>query len=494
MKHKLLRTMLALVIATSVAVGFSASPSALGAGTNTFTGFILQNLGSDMAIVNVEYRSTTGGTAVKTDTGITITVGSSANFDQRYQSDLGSPFAGGVIAYSTQPLGAVVNVGRTPIATGAVNAYESYAGYDDTSVGTYLMIPQVVKNISSAGLIYNTSISVQNTDIVNSTAITITYVPDPVTNPLFCKAPSTCISTPYQKTGITIPAGGVYVVDQASQSSGEIGDMFFGGAQISAARNVAVVTLMTGATSGTNLDQTLNAIPAYPSGATGAMALPFLGKYFVSLGDSYSSAYMISNFSSLTATVTVTYTTFAGVQSGVDTVEVGGNSTKNVDLRSTSGLSGAATFFGSARATSDQPVRIMSNMRGGSRYAMTYDAVYGGGTSVYAPVAYKYIPSQGYQFSSSITIANFGGSPAEVYLDYRDARSGKPSALNQGPIVVTDTVSLDLRSSFTTASLTDFYGGIVVRCTNGQSVGAIVQTRGAGGVGDAQMAYRGFSK
>lgn len=471
------------------------SSTALGAGTSTYTAFVVQNLGGDTANIVVEYRNTAGGSPVATSSGITVTVGGSISFDQRFESALGSSFLGNAVVSSDQPMGAVVNIGRTATVAGAVPAVESYNGTDQSAVGQSLRIPQVLKGVSSAGLVYNTEMSIQNTDLSNSATVTITFSPDPTLNPIICTSPAVCISSPFVKTSITIQPGGVYVLNQANQPNTEIGDRFYGSAQVASNRNVAVQTTLTGATSVSNLDQTLNAIPTYSNGSTSLISVPAVYKNIVSLGDSYSTAFLISNFSGSIANVTITYTNSSGVQVGsADVLQVQPNAVLNVDQRTATALAGDATFFGSARVSSNQPIRVMVNLRGGSRYAMTYDSLYGGNDEVYLPVAYKFISSQGYSYSSSAIISNFGSTPATVFIDYRDLRAGKPSALNQGPIIVTDTVAVDLRFSATTAGLPDFFGSIVIRSTNGQPIGAIVQTRGAGGSGDVLFAYKGFGK
>ncbi len=481
----------AIALALSLTV-YASVFSAPSGGTTTSTTFVLQNLGSATANAAVDFRKT-DGTIQYTASGITIPVGASVNFDQRYDTNLGTSFQGGAIASSDQPLGAVVNVLRVAIAgSGASNAYESYNGFDSTATGQSIRLPQILKNVSSGGLVYNTQISIQNTDVSSAAAVTLTFTPDPVLNPAVCVSPSVCISSPFVKTGISVPAGGVYVLDQSSQPNTEIGDKFFGAVLVTSGNNVAVQVLSTGSSGGA--DQVLLAYPSYAGGTTGQISLPSVYKNLVSLGDSYSTAFLIANFGSVAANVTITYTAGAvGSVSGVDTITVGPNSVKNVDQRYDAPSITSASFLGSATAasTNGQPIAIMVNLRGGARYAMTYDGIRGGGAKVYLPVGYKYINSAGYSWSSTAVVHNFGSAPANIHISYFDTRAGKPSVTNLGPYVVTDTVQIDLRYHVSTSTLTDFFGSIVI--DSDQPVGAMVQTRGSGGSGDALFAYKGLT-
>jgi hypothetical protein len=343
-------------------------------------------------------------------------------------------------------------------------------------------------------LFYNTEIAVQNTDTTNAATVSLTFTPDPTLNPVICTAPSTCISAPVTKSGISIPAGGTYVLNQKGQTDPVIGDKFFGSVAVTSDRNVAVQVLSTGENASGN-DQVLLAYPSYAAGTTGPIALPSVYKNLVSLGDSYSTAFLIVNFSSVAATVKITYTAGAvGTAAATpDTISVAANSVKNVDQRYADAPAiTSASFLGSAVASADQQIAIMVNLRGGSRSAFTYDGITGGSTKVFLPVGYKNIASAGYSWSSTAIVRNFGAAPANIRFDYIDNRSGHAAVLNQGPYVVDGTVQFDLRYHPSTTSMTDFFGAMVIN--SDQPVGAMVQTRGAGGSGDALLAYKGLGQ
>jgi hypothetical protein len=493
MKKKIVFSLLIVIILAA-----AAGSSAYGGGTTTATSFVVQNLGNAEAGVTIDYRGATSGTVQDTQT-MSITVGAAANFDQRFQANLPSGFIGGAVVSSGQPIGAVVNLLRAATTSGAVNAYESYNGFGSTNVGQSIRLPQILKNVSSAGLAYNTQISVQNTDTVNPASVTLKFTPDPTINPVVCKSPSQCISSPYTTPAIPIPAGGVYNLDQGGQSNSQIGDVFFGSVLVTetTGRNVAVQVIATGASGG--LDQQLLAYPSYVGGTTNPIALPSVYKNIVSLGDSYSTAFLIANFGSSDATVAITYTAGSiGTASATpDTIIVPANGVKNVDQRGDAPAITSANFLGSAiaQSTNGQPIAIMVNLRGGSRFAMTYDGIAGGGTKVYLPVGYKNINSQGYSWSSTMIVHNFGASAANVTVDYLDNRSGKPSAtgVTLGTIQPGGTIQYDLRFDASISTLPDFFGAIVLTSTNGQPIAAMVQSRGANGSGDSLLAYKGLT-
>ena len=429
---------LALVLAVCLVLGVAAIAS--GAGSATSTSFVLQNLGSAEASATVEFRNP-DGTIKYSYPGITIAVGTAKSFDQRYDANLGTSFSGSVIASSDQQLGSVVNLMRIANTMGAVNSYESYNGFDATSIGADIRLPQVLKTVSSAGLIWNTDITIQNTDTGASASVELVFTPDPVLNPAICTAPSVCITQPYTKTGITVLAGGSYNLAQAGQPNTEIGDKFFGSVRVLSSKNVAVQTLATGTLGG--LDQVLVAYPSYSAGTTNPIVMPSVYKAIMSLGDSYSTSFLIANMGDTAATVRITYTVgTVGTVVGFDEVTVPAKGVKNVDQRYDAPSITSATFLGSAKITpmNGVPVAAFANLRGGSRYAFSYDGLTSGATKVYLPVGYKNISSAGYSWASTVVVSNFGapGTTAHVRISYYDNRVGIAPVTNMGPVRCVD--------------------------------------------------------
>jgi hypothetical protein len=456
-----------------------ASPDA----TSTATAFVLQNLGTDTAATDVEFRST-DGTVTKSYLGLSIPVGTAVNMDQRYASgDPGaSPFLGSVIASSNQPLGSVVNLART----GTVPSYESYNGLGDQTIGTSVRVLQVLKGVASGGLTYNTSIAIQNTDTAAATSVTVTFIPDPILNP----AVGGTITSPVSKT-YPVAQGGMLLLDQATQSDPNIGAKFFGSAKVeSTSAPVAVVTTSSGG------EQLLLAYPSYSAGSTQPIGLPSVYKNVASAGLSYSTAFLIANMGTGDATVTITYLpTVRGTVAGSDTITIPAGTVKNVDQRYDAPSITSSDFIGAALVTPTAgSVAVMVNLRGGGQYAMTYGGLTTGvaaGGKMFLPVGYKNIASAGISWSSTIVFYTFT-SDAQVRLIFNDNRTGySPWTTTTYTVKAGD--QFDLRYHASTSGHDTFFGAVVVEVISGQ-VAAVVQTRGLGGAGDALMAYQGLAQ
>jgi hypothetical protein len=162
------------IIGILLIVAICALPAAGQGGGTMSTAFAVQNLGSDPAQVVVEFRDTSG--ALRNTLSQTIAAGANYNFDQRYSSGYpgADPFQGSAIVSADQPIGAAANMMRTG---GVVPAYESYNALDTSGIGKDIMLPQILKNVSSAGLVWNTTIVIQNTDTANSANVQLVLIP-----------------------------------------------------------------------------------------------------------------------------------------------------------------------------------------------------------------------------------------------------------------------------------------------------------------------------
>jgi hypothetical protein len=281
------------------------------------------------------------------------------------------------------------------------------------------------------------------------------------------------------------------LLDQATQSDPNIGAKFFGSAKVES--DVAAVGVVTTSDGG---GQLLLAYPSYAGGSTQPIALPSVYKNVASAGLFYSTAFLIANMGTGAATVEITYLpTVKGTVSGKDTITIPAGSVKNVDQRYDAPSITSSDFMGAALVTpTSGSVAVMANMRGGSQFAMTYGGLAGGvnaGGKMFLPVAYKNIASGGLSWSSTIVFHSFTG-PAVVKLTFNDNRSGF-SPWTTSNFTVNAGDQFDLRYHASTAGHDTFFGAVVVEVVSGQ-VGAIVQTRGLGGSGDALMAYQGLSQ
>jgi hypothetical protein len=470
-----------LVVALLVMVTFPAVMQ--DGGGSMSTAFAVQNLGEEEANIEASFYNTTGENTANLPQ--TVPAGANFNFDQRYDSgDPGADtFQGAAIVSADQPIGAAANMVRTG---GPAPAYESYNALDMEAVGKSLLLPQILKDVASGGLSYNTTIVIQNTDTENQASVQVVFTPDPDINPVV----GGTLEQPYTHT-LNIPGGGSAYIDQATDPSG-IGDKFFGSARVLSDIDVAVVVYNDGG------GQILFALPAYAEGSTDPIYLPSVYKEIVSLGDSYSTAFLIVNFGDVDAEVEIEYLPIVGeaaTQKDVVTVKAGGS--LNVDQRYVDGIT-SDTFFGAAaiKSTNNQPIAAMVNLRGGTRYGMTYGGLMAGTTSAgYIPISYKEVASGGYSWSSTVVVQNMGGADAQVEFTFYPAGEAEIADVETYTVTAAEGVrQFDLR--YTTAIGADgvneqprFIGALKVDVVSG-TAGVMVQTRGAGGAGDSLMAFQ----
>jgi hypothetical protein len=471
-----------LSIALVLALALAAAPAMSQGGSSTMsTAFAVQNLGDDTATVGVDFYSTDG---TNTNTlSQDVAASENYNFDQRYDTgDPGTdPFQGSAIVSADQPIGAAANMVRTG---GAAPGFESYNALDTSGAGQDLLLPQLLKNVSSGGLTYNTTIVIQNTDTDNPAEVDIVFSPDPNLNP----AVGGTLIEPYTHS-VTIPAGGSVYIDQSTTpSEANIGATFFGSGQIIADRDVAPVVYNDGG------DRVLFALPSYAGGTIDPIVLPSIYKEIVSLGDSYSTAMLIVNFGDEDAVVEIDYLPVVGEVGSTDTVTVTAKAALNVDQRYVSGIT-SDTFFGAAeiQSTNGQPIAAMVNLRGGTRYGMTYGGVMGGGTTAYIPIAYKEIASGGYSWSSTVIVQNM--EPTTSTVNFTFYPGGEAAIEDAMDYDVGEIRQFDLR--YTTSigaggadEQSSFIGAVKVE--SDQTVGVMIQTRGAGGTGDSLMSFLGL--
>jgi hypothetical protein len=457
---------------------------ALAQGTIS-TAFAVQNLGDQDADITVEFRSASG--ALTGSIYQRVGPGGLYNFDQRYDSGNPgqSPFQGSAIVSASQPVGAVVNMMRRG---GEVESHESYNGLADDQIGTNIVIPQILRNISSAGLVWNTTISVQNTNTSASVDVQILYIPDPIMNATL----GGTLTQPYTQT-LTLAAGATRIVDQAVEPT-QIGAKFFGSARVYATGPVGVSAYSDGS------GRVLMAYPTFTSGTTNAIALPSIYKNIMSLGNSYSTAILIANLGSSEAQVEIRYlaTSGIGTVSGVDTVTVPVNGARNVDQRYTDGHAPSITsdrFMGGAvvRSTNGQPIAVMVNLRGGSRYGMTYAGISQESSVSYLPIAYRGISSFGNVYDSTPIVFN----PADTAVSVRFTfyRTNGQVIADPTWYPVEKVRQFDLRYVTALTNHGSFIGSIKIETSDGRPIRTMVQTRGSGGAtGDVFMSYLGLTR
>lgn len=444
----------------------------------TSTSILVQNLSTSAAdLVAVDFYNTAGThTGQKQVTGLcgecTVT------FDQRYSSgDPGSdPFQGAAIVQSDQPIGAVVQEVRSGGSAG-VNSYEAYNGIGQTA--KEITAPLILRGINSAGKVWNTFMSIQNTSTTASANVTVTFTPDPVVGLGNADTMAT-----------TIPAGGSWYIEQVDQS--DLGTMFFGSAKVVSSDQDVAVVVNSGTTDGAGLI-------AYPTYVTGSseVYLPGAMKDILSQGDNFFTSVTIVNMGTSPVDVTVEYQPVVGTAGAAYTINNIATAT-TVDQRYDSAIT-SATFFGAVKlsVSGSGSIAAMLNTRGDRattgalRFATTYSGFPGGDTTVFAPYLLKYISSAGYNWSATLLVQNLdpGAGPLNVSIVYKEDPAFGSDTFSSS-VTVDEFASVDLRYD---TNLTEgtFYGG--AKLTASRPFGVAVLVRGSGGSGDALSSYLGIA-
>ena len=205
-----------------------------------------------------------------------------------------------------------------------------------------------------------------------------------------------------------------------------------------------------------------------------------------------TQAVLVVNLGDAEAQVEIQYfpTGVGTVSGGTDTFAVGVNACKGIDQRYDAPSITSDTFMGGAviTPTNGVPIAANVNLRGGSRYGMTYGGLMTSGTTAYLPISYREISSQGYSWSSTIIVYNFDTSDAHVNFTFYPI--GGATIEDTNTYTVTKVSQFDLRYHTAITSEPSFIGAVKVE--SDKSIGAMVQTRGAGGTGDALMAFQGL--
>jgi len=474
---------MAVLISCALLIGMISVVSAQdlpGAEGTTSTSILVQNLSTSPGHVMVDFYNT-AGTKTGTKENASLAGESSTTFDQRYASgDPGTtPFQGAAIVSADVPIGAVVQMVRTG-GTAGVNSYDAYNGLRTPNLT--VKAPLILRGISSAGRVWNTTMAIQNTSTTAAAHVTVTFTPYP--------GMGNAATLNY-----TIPAGGTQYIAQSGQT--ELGTTFFGSASVvSTDQNVAVAV-----TSGSADGAALIAYPTFMAGSTNVY-LPGAMKNIASQGDNYFTSLTIVNMGGAgdpAPIVSVLYQPETGTATGAYNVTV--STATTIDLRTDTHIT-SATFFGSVKLTSTNGTAIaaMLNTRadtpgGQAKFATTYGGFASGVTTAYVPYLLKYISSAGYNWSTSILVQNL--DPAAGNLDIQIVYKEDPSigthtyTSNQTGIATSRTVDLRLDTNLTQAT---FYGGAKITSTNGRPFGVVVLVRGSGFTGDALSSYQGISQ
>jgi hypothetical protein len=279
------------------------------------------------------------------------------------------------------------------------------------------------------------------------------------------------------KSGTLDPEGSI-TFDQR-YSSGDPGeDPFQGAAILSSNQPVAAVVqaVRTGGSGGVNSYEAYNGV-----GSTAqTIKAPLLLRGIPSAGKMWNTTMAIQNTNvGASAAVTITFTPDPAVGLGsaytYNTTIPGGGS-EYVDQADQTQL--GTTFYGSAVVEADQDIGVVvtSGTTDGS-VLIAYPTYTAGSTTVYLPGAMKNIPSMGYNYFTSVTIVNLGGSGDPdpiVEVDYKP-QSGTVSGAYTTTVGTATTIDMRYDSHITSST---FMGAVVLESTNGTPIAAMLNTRG----------------
>jgi hypothetical protein len=293
----------------------------------TSTSILVQNLSTLNADIGVNFYNT-GGTLTGQKSATGLCGECSVTFDQRYSSgDPGTdPFQGAAIVESTQPIGAVVQEVRTG-GTAGVNSYEAYNGIGQAA--TEITAPLILRGINSAGKVWNTTMSIQNTSTTDPANVTVTFTPDPAVG----------LGSADTQSG-TIPPGGSWYIEQVDQSA--LGAMFFGSAKVVSSDQDVAVVVNSGTTDGAGLI----AYPTYTAGSS-EVYLPGAMKDILSLGDNFFTSITIVNMGTSPVDVTLEYQPLSGTVGAAYTIPNVATAV-TVDQRFDSAIT-SPSFFGAVK-------------------------------------------------------------------------------------------------------------------------------------------------
>lgn len=267
--------------------------------------------------------------------------------------------------------------------------------------------------------------------------------------------------------------------DQRYESGNPGTDPFQGAAIVSADQPIGAVVqvVRTGGSGGVNSYEAYNGVKT-PNTIVKA---PLILRGISSAGKTWNTTMVIQNPNvSASAQVTITFTPDPQVGQGnadtkTYTISPGGTWYLDQSTQTTLGTS----FFGSASVESNQSVAVAvtSGTDDGSAL-IVYPTFTAGSTSAYLPGAMKNIPSQGYNYFTSLTIVNLGGSgdpPPVVKIEYQP-QSGTVGAAYDVTVNTATTIDQRYDSHITSDS---FFGAIkLTNTTNSTPFAAMLNTRG----------------
>lgn len=359
----------AVLLLAALPVAVSADTPAPGGPFNT--AFRVQNLGNQNANCVFSFYNSTGLEAYSSGALTPIPPGESLYVYVPSLTGLANGQYAGVVSCD-QEVAAVVNFSDS-------NSGASYSGVRDVS--TTLYAPGIYDNYYN----YYSNVVVQN---ASGGPINITieiYEPGNAT-PV------------YTDTRNNVPANGFVTFEQEGLT--ELATNRTYSAKITGTGNIAAVVNIYGRGP---YDNQLYSYNTFAGGSTVAYAPVIMNAYY-----GYNTALVIQNMGTITATVTITYSTGTVKTTTIAPGAADSRYTPNEGLPS--GLLTGAKI----ECTNGQPLAVLVNESTGKNRAASYTGLTAGTTTVRAPIVMR----RYYKYNTSITCQNVGTASATMSVSY----------------------------------------------------------------------------
>lgn len=269
----------------------------------------------------------------------------------------------------------------------------------------------------------------------------------------------------WQRSGL-IPPGGSLAIAQADMADVPDGTVLSAVVRVTAGPPVAAVVYQT------RPDGMALSYEGFASGAPTVYAPLQFREY-----GGWSTGIQVQNVGSAPCTATLTVIPQGGGLSYTYSASLAPGASHTWDFRNPDQVPGLpAGFLGSATVSSDngQPlVAVVNEVKSGETISLSYDALTGGATTLYAPFIARDAPLWEQQWSTGLQVQNLGGATAQVLIEYV---SGEGTAVYSTTAAIPpgSSVSFDHRQEGVLPLPSGFLGGARLTSTNGVPIGAIV--------------------
>jgi len=437
---------------TALAAPSSINPKAT---STRSTSFQIVNMGTAAATVVVKFFEQAGGTLLSGyQPSQTLAPGESMLKDQRFDTQLGSSFAGSAVGEASQKLGAIVNEFAVDGGTDGYNAI----GSDE--VGLVSVCPVAFGKVAGqGGKVYNTVIHVQGAGTSAST-VTVQYINS---------SGSPVVPSNSANSSFTVNAG-------ASKSLALENDAnlagFFGSVVITSS-DQPIAAAAEQYTSAQLVDYTCFSAGAQTIYAPAAFRID----------NFYRTSTIVANLGTTAATVTVNYTDAANSSfnlSFADTIPAKSSKIYDQGLGSTGQRLQNGSFGGlkiTAASASTPLAVLVQEISNGDVQALAYRGIPDTALSktVILPSIFSQIVdgTSGINFSTSFAVTNPSASTANLTMVFTPIGGGA-SVTTTSTIAAGQSKVYEQRPNLPSSTFASAGNFGSVKITSDQSVGAIV--------------------